>query len=437
MARKTAVTKRSYTKSRRAHERALRYFPGGVNSPVRAFGNVGGNPPFIQSGKGAIISDVDDNQYIDYVGSWGPLILGHAHPKVVAAISMAAKKGASFGAPTEAETKLAVEITKRVPSMERLRLVNSGTEATMSALRLARGVTGRDKIIKFDGCYHGHADSLLVKAGSGALTFGSPDSAGVPADFAKHTLVAQFNNLDSVAALFKSNPGGIAALIVEPVAGNMGCVPPEPGFLEGLRELCNRHGALLIFDEVMTGFRVAYGSAQARFKIKPDLTCLGKVVGGGLPLAVYGGRGDLMKKISPEGAVYQAGTLSGNPLAVAAGLATLAELKPASYRTLEARGKALERGLAKTFKSAGVPAQVQRVGAMMCVYFSETPVKSFADVQASNLKFFTPFFWGMLEEGVYLAPSPYEAGFLSLAHTDALIARTVKAAERVLGRLCA
>ena len=427
--------KKSHAKSRRAHQRALRSLPGGVNSPVRAFGNVGGNPPFIASGKGAKITDIDGNTYIDYVGSWGPLILGHAHPKVVKAIEKAAKSGASFGAPTEAESELAEEIRRRVPSVERLRLVNSGTEATMSALRLARGATGRDKIIKFEGCYHGHADSLLVKAGSGALTHGSPDSAGVPRDFAKHTLVAEFNNLHSVSKLFRRNRKEIAAVIVEPVAGNMGCVPPEAGFLEGLRELCTRHGALLIFDEVMTGFRVARGGAQQRFKIKPDLTCLGKVVGGGLPLAAYGGRADLMSKISPEGPVYQAGTLSGNPLAVAAGLATLKELTPASYRTLEARGKVLEKGLASAFKEAGVPAQVQRVGAMMCTYFSESPVRSFADVQRSNLEFFTPFFWGMLEEGIYLAPSPYEAGFLSLAHSQAQIQATIQAARRVLRAL--
>jgi glutamate-1-semialdehyde 2,1-aminomutase len=410
--------------------RARRVIPGGVNSPVRAFRAVGGEPLFIARGEGAFVFDVDGNRYIDYVGSWGPLIFGHAHPRVVEAVSRAARAGTSFGAPTEAEVRLAETVIEAMPSMDMVRFVNSGTEATMSALRVARAFTGRDKIVKFAGGYHGHADMLLVAAGSGALTLGTPDSPGVPAAATAQTLVAPYNDLDAVRAVFSRHAGQIAAVIVEPVAGNMGCVPPVPGFLEGLLALTREGGALLIFDEVMTGFRVAYGGAQALYGITPDLTCLGKIVGGGLPAAAYGGRRDVMELVSPSGPVYQAGTLSGNPLAMAAGLAQLELLRePGTYERLERAGAALAQGIGEAAGAAGVVVVQTRVGSMFCTFFTDAPVVDEASAKASDTQRFAAFFRRMLARGVYLAPSQFEAGFLSLAHTDELIARTVEAAR--------
>lgn len=415
-------------------ERARRSIPGGVNSPVRAFKAVGGTPPFIQRGEGCRIWDVDGNEYIDYVGSWGPLLLGHARLEVVEAVTRAAVDGMSFGAPTAGEVELAELICELVPSVEVVRLVNSGTEACMSAIRLARGATGRDKIIKFAGCYHGHADSFLIEAGSGAATFGIPSSPGVTAGTAHDTLNAHFNDLDSVDALLNANEGHVAAIIVEPVAGNMGCVPPQSGFLEGLRERCDRHGAVLIFDEVMTGFRVSRGGAQERYGITPDLTTLGKVVGGGMPMAAYGGREDLMRHIAPNGSVYQAGTLSGNPLAVAAGTATLNILRDDTglYDRLESTAARLERGVMSSLSSAGVTAQPQRVGAMHCLYFNDGPVTDWDSAAHSDTDAFNRYFHSMLESGIYIAPSQYEAGFVSNAHTDADIDTTIDAVETAL-----
>lgn len=422
-------------KSAAAFEESRQYFPGGVNSPVRNFAMVGGIPLFIGSAKGALIRDIDGNEFIDYVGSWGPMILGHAHPAVVKAVQQAASKGTSYGAPTLAETKLAGAVQARFPSIERMRFVSSGTEATMSALRLARGATGRPKIIKFEGCYHGHGDSLLVKAGSGALTHGAPDSAGVPAEIAEHTLVARYNNLDSVKTLLDANREMVACVIVEPVAGNMGCVPPEKGFLKGLRQLCTKHGALLIFDEVMTGFRVHPGGAQALYKIKPDLTCLGKIVGGGMPLGLYGGRADIMAHVSPDGLVYQGGTLSGNPVAVAAGLATLKGLTNAAHEKLAANGDFLLDSLREVIRETGVPATINRVGAMFTIFFTNRKVQSYADVAGADHERFGAFFRGMLAEGVYLAPSPFEACFLSTAHSKSQLQKTIRAARKVLKAL--
>jgi len=426
------------TGSEQLFERAQARIPGGVNSPVRAFRGVGGTPPFIASASGASITDVDGRRYLDYVGSWGPMILGHQHPAVVEAIRSQALVGMSYGAPTELEVQMAELLCERVPHLESVRMCNSGTEATMSALRLARGATGRDYILKFEGCYHGHADALLVKAGSGLLTFGVPTSPGVPADYARYTLTATYNDLASVAAQFAARPGAIAAVIVEPVAGNMNCVPPADGFLAGLRELCDRDGALLIFDEVMTGFRVHKRCATGRYGIRPDLTALGKIVGGGLPVGAFGGRRDLMQQLAPVGPIYQAGTLSGNPLAMAAGLALLRALDDdAIYATLEQRTARLLDGLQQAADAAGVPFTTTRVGSMFGLYFlarsggqgSGAAIRGFADVCACNADAFRLFFHAMLEAGVYLAPSAFEAGFVSAAHGIAEIDETIRAAE--------
>ncbi len=417
-------------------ERARVHIPGGVNSPVRAFGSVGGVPRFFKRGKGAYVWDANDKRYIDYVGSWGPLILGHADDEVIAAVQQAAVNGMSFGAPTEAEIELADMLCSMLPSMEMARLVSSGTEATMSALRLARGFTGRDKIVKFEGCYHGHADSLLVKAGSGLLTFGNPSSAGVPAAVANDTLVLPYNDCQQLIDLFSRMGDQIAAIILEPIAGNMNLVQPSAEFLATLQSVTHQHGALLIYDEVMTGFRVGPQCAQGLHGIKPDLTTLGKVVGGGMPLAVFGGRRDVMEKLAPLGPVYQAGTLSGNPVAVAAGLTTLRRIsQPGFYDRLGERTRALVDGLLKVSRETGQLFSAQSVGGMFGFYFSQSIPHSFADVMASDRDRFNRFFHGMLEEGVYFAPSAFEAGFVSDSHTDADIAETIKAAGRVFQRL--
>ncbi len=409
---------------------AQNIFPGGVNSPVRAWRGVGGEPRFIARGAGAKIYDVDGNEYLDYVGSWGPLILGHAPPRVVAAIQDAATRGTSFGAPCELEIELGRRITRALPSIEMLRFVSSGTEATMSAIRLARAFTRRDQIVKFDGGYHGHADFLLAKAGSGVATLALPDSAGVPAPIAATTLLAPYNDLDAVARLFDAHRDEIAAVIVEPVAGNMGVVPPQPGFLAGLRDLTRAHGALLIFDEVITGFRVAWGGAQSLYNVQPDLTCLGKIIGGGLPVGAYGGRRDLMQHIAPLGPVYQAGTLSGNPLAMAAGIATLDAIAdaPSAYAQLEARGAQLERGLRDAARAAKIPVTINRVGSLLTAFFAESPISNYQLAKTSDTQRYARFFHGMLERGIYLAPSQFEATFISLAHTEEDVARTVDAA---------
>jgi glutamate-1-semialdehyde 2,1-aminomutase len=405
-------------------ERAQRVIPGGVNSPVRAFRSVGGTPPFIARGQGSRVFDVDGHEYIDYVGSWGPLLLGHRHPAVIEALREVLEIGTSFGAPTEREVELAEMIREAMPSMEMLRLVNSGTEATMSALRVARGYTGRELVVKFEGCYHGHVDSLLVKAGSGVATLGIPDTAGVPRAYADTTIALPFNSIDAVEETFKKHGDTIAAVIVEPVAGNMGCVPPVTGFLQYLRERTAQHGALLIFDEVMTGFRLAFGGAQQLFGIRPDLTTIGKVIGGGLPIAGYGGRADVMSKVAPVGPIYQAGTLSGNPLAVSAGLAVLRYLNahPETYGTLEARGAQL---------TASVPpdVKVNRIGSMFTFFFTGKPVTDYDSAKKSDTAAFGRFFHWMLEQGVYLAPSQFEAGFISAAHTEEDISTTVEAAR--------
>ncbi|MBX6771790.1 MAG: glutamate-1-semialdehyde 2,1-aminomutase [Chloroflexi bacterium] len=423
-------------RSRDLYAEACRYLAGGVDSPVRAFRAVGQHPLFISRGQGSRIYDVDGNEFIDYVASWGPLILGHAHPRVVAALSEAITRGTSFGAPTELETHLARLVVEAFPSIERVRFVNSGTEATMSALRLARGFTGREKIVKFDGCYHGHADGLLVKAGSGALTLGTPDSAGVPAGAAANTISAPYNDLETLERIFTAHRGTIAAVIVEPVAGNMGVVPPRPGFLEGLRELTRADGALLIFDEVITGFRVAYGGMQELTGIRADLTCLGKIIGGGLPVGAYGGRADVMALLAPDGPVYQAGTLSGNPLAMTAGIATLTELRqPGVYETLERRAAVLADGLAAAARDAGVPIVGTRVGSMFTTFFTDQPVVDYTSARRSDTRRYARFFHAMLEQGIYLAPSQFEAGFLSLAHSDEDVERTI-AAARVAFHAC-
>ena len=417
-------------------ERAQRRIPAGVNSPVRAFRAVGGTPPFFERAAGAHLWDAEGRRYIDYLGSWGPMVVGHTHPAVVEAVQEAASRALSFGAPTEAEIELGELLCRLVPSVELVRLVSSGTEATMTAVRLARGFTGRSLIVKFEGCYHGHADSLLVKAGSGALTFGNPSSAGVPADTAAHTAVLDYNNLSQVDSLFDAQGANIAGVIVEPVAGNMNLVLPAKGFLEKLRERCTRHGAVLILDEVMTGFRVALGGAQARFGIRPDLTTLGKVIGGGLPVGAVGGRREIMERIAPLGPVYQAGTLSGNPVAVAAGLATLKLIQEKDFfGKLEATTRSLVEGLNAAAGKAGLAFSAQSIGSMFGVYFRASPPASFAEVMQSDKERFNRFFHAMLERGVYLAPSAYEAGFVSAAHGAPEIERTLEAARAAFGEV--
>jgi glutamate-1-semialdehyde 2,1-aminomutase len=417
-------------------QKALELLPGGVNSPVRAFRAVGAEPLFFSRGAGAYLYDVDGNAFLDYIGSWGPLILGHAHPEVVAALEKALRSGTSFGACTPGEVELAEEIRRAFPAVEKVRLTNSGTEATMSAIRVARAFTRRDTIIKFEGCYHGHADYLLVKAGSGVATLGLPDSPGVPAEFARFTLALPFNDLSAVERALETRKGEIAAVIVEPVVGNMGCVPPEKGFLGGLRELTRKYGALLIMDEVMTGFRVAYGGAQERFGVQGDLTTLGKIIGGGLPVGAYGGRKDIMSLVAPEGPVYQAGTLSGNPLAVTAGLATLRLLRqPGSYSELERRGTRLAEGFRCATQKAAVAATVNQVGSMFTLFFTPQPVTNWETAKAADTAQFGRFFGAMLERGVYLPPSQFEAAFVSLAHTDEDIERTIAAAQASLTQL--
>ncbi len=425
---------------RRSHDlfvRAQQTIPGGVNSPVRAFKGVGGDPVFVERAEGPYLYDVDGRRYVDYVGSWGPMILGHAHPDVVAAVQEAARRGLSYGAPTELEIEMAERVCMLVPSVERVRMVNSGTEATMSAIRLARGFTGRDAIVKFEGCYHGHGDALLVKAGSGALTLGVPSSPGIPADLARHTLTLPYNDIDAVRDTFARMGDQIACIIVEPVAGNMNCVPPVTGFLEGLREVCDASGALLIFDEVMTGFRVGLGGAQARYGVQPDLTTLGKVIGGGMPVGAFGGRRDIMEHLAPVGPVYQAGTLSGNPLAMTAGLKTLELISaPGFFEDLERRTATLVDSILAAAGAAGVPMTANRVGGMFGLFFTAAKrVSNFEQVTACDLEAFQRFFHGMLNEGVYLAPSAFEAGFVSAAHDDAVLERTTQAAERVLASL--
>jgi len=425
------------SRSEELFSRAQQSIPGGVNSPVRAFRQVGGTPVFFARGEGACVVDADGKRYIDYVQSWGPLVLGHCHPAVIAAVQQAAASGLSFGAPTELEIRMAERVKRIVPSMELLRMVSSGTEATMSAIRLARGFTGRDRIVKFEGCYHGHADSLLVKAGSGALTLGVPSSAGVPADVAKHTVTLEHNNAQQVREYFAREGAQVACIIVEPVAGNMNCIPPEKGFLETLREVCTEHGAVLIFDEVMTGFRVALGGAQAHYGIKPDLTCLGKVIGAGLPVGAFGGRRDIMEKIAPLGPVYQAGTLSGNPLAMSAGLAMLDAIEqPGFYERLTALTARLCDGFEREAAKAGVALTTNRVGSMFGFFFTaEKNVSRFAQVGRCDIERFRRFFHLMLDEGVYLAPSAYEAGFMSGAHTEADIDASIAAAARSFAKL--
>jgi glutamate-1-semialdehyde 2,1-aminomutase len=426
----------SGARSRKLFEEAKKHIPGGVNSPVRAFRSVGGEPIFIKKAKGSKIVDADGKTYIDYVLSWGPMILGHAYPRVTAALKKAVSNGTSYGAPTESETTLARMVKRAFPSIEMVRMVSSGTEATMSAIRAARGFTGRDRILKFDGCYHGHADSLLVKAGSGVATFGLPDSPGVPADLAKHTLTVAYNDLAAVKGIAAREGERIACIIVEPVAGNMGCVPPEPGFLQGLRQVCDQYGIVLILDEVMTGFRVSYGGAQQLYKIKPDLTCLGKVIGGGLPVGAYGGKLEIMQKIAPIGPIYQAGTLSGNPLAMVAGIETLKALaKPGVYKMLEKLSADLEQGLRAAAAEAGMPVTFNRVGSMFTGFFTDQKVKDFESAKTSDTARFGRFFLSMLKNGVNLAPSQFEAAFMSLAHSKADINKTIEAARKSLRSL--
>jgi len=417
------------SRSAKLFERSLRVIPGGVNSPVRAFRSVGGKPVFIRSARGARLRDDDGNTFIDFVGSWGPMLFGHAHPRITAAVRKALRSGTSFGAPTATEASMAEAIVAMVPSVERVRLVNSGTEATMSAIRLARAFTGRDDIVKFEGCYHGHADSFLIKAGSGALTLGIPDSPGVPRDLAKHTLTCRYNDLGSVRRMANRHLGKIAAVIVEPVVGNMGCVPPEPGFLRGLRKLCDRHGMLLIFDEVMTGFRLAPGGAQEKYRIRPDLTTLGKIIGGGLPVGAYGGRKNIMAMVAPEGPVYQAGTLSGNPLAMAAGLEMLKMIreKKSLYRGLERIGGILSEGISESLDRKGIPHCINRVGSMFTLFFTSEKVVDYHSAGKADTALFGKYFREMLSRGVYLPPSQFEAAFISAAHGDAVIERTLRA----------
>ena len=422
--------------SARLWQEANRLLVGGVNSPVRAFKSVGGDPFFVASGQGATITDADGNELIDYVLSWGPLVLGHAHPRVVEAVQQAMAKGASFGIPTEAETRLAEQVVKLLPSIEKLRFVNSGTEATMSAIRLARGATGRDLVVKIEGCYHGHVDGLLVQAGSGLATFGTPTSPGIPKAHAASTLTVPFNDLEGARTVFEKHGEGIACLIIEPVAGNMGVVPPEPGYLEGLRELTSQYGALLIFDEVMTGFRVSLGGAQGRFGVTPDLTTLGKVIGGGLPVGAYGGPASIMDQLSPVGSVYQAGTLSGNPLAMAAGRATLETLvEEGLFESIEDRLAELGKGLGEIAAEAGIPVYQTQAGSMACLFFHEGPVRNYEDAAASDTARYAAFFRAMLDRGVYFAPSQFEAVFMSAAHGPEEIERTLEAARTAFNEL--
>ncbi len=416
---------------------AQKHIPGGVNSPVRAFKGVGGDPVFFKKAKGPYVYDEDDNQYIDYVGSWGPMIVGHAHPDVLKSVQQAMLNGLSFGAPTELETKMADKVCELVPSMDMVRMVSSGTEATMSALRLARGYTGRDKIVKFEGCYHGHSDSLLVKAGSGALTLGVPTSPGVPASLAELTITLSYNNIEEVKQTFKEMGKQIACIIVEPVAGNMNCIPPVAGFLEGLREVCDEYGSVLILDEVMTGFRVSLGGAQGYYNIKPDLTTLGKVIGGGMPVGAFGGKREIMQQIAPLGPVYQAGTLSGNPVAMAAGLTTLDIISlPGFYETLTKKTTTLVKGLEERAAKTNIPLTTNQAGAMFGFFFTEEKnITTFEQVCACDAERFKTFYHGMLEEGIYLAPSSYETGFVSSTHSDDDIAKTLDAAEKVFANL--
>ncbi len=425
------------TRSQQAFAQAQQYIPGGVNSPVRAFRGVGGEPFFVERGEGAYLYDLDGNRYLDYVGSWGPLILGHAHPEVVRAVQETAARGLSYGAPTELENRMAEKLCQLLPSLDMVRMVNSGTEATMSAIRLARAHTGRDKIVKFEGCYHGHADALLVKAGSGALTFGSPSSPGVPADTTQHTLTLEYNNPDQVREVFQERGGEIACIIVEPVAGNMNCVPPLPGFLETLREVCDQAGSVLIFDEVMTGFRVGLNGAQGLYGLRPDLTAMGKVIGGGLPVGAFGGRRDIMEKLSPLGPVYQAGTLAGNPVAMSAGLATLELIsRPGFYQELTAKTRRLVEGVSRRAAEAGIPLTANSVGAMFGFFFTDAPtVSNFSQVSACDTQRFGKFFNAMLKQGVYLAPSAFEAGFVSQAHGEEELTLTLDAAGKAFGEL--
>ncbi len=425
------------SRSQELFEQALYHIPGGVNSPVRAFRGVGGDPVFVERASGAYFYDPDGNRYIDYVGSWGPMILGHAHPAVISTVQKTVQNGLSFGAPTAIETEMANKVCELVPSMDMVRMVSSGTEATMSAIRLARGYTGRDNILKFEGCYHGHSDSLLVKAGSGALTLGEPSSPGVPASLAEHTLTLDYNNLEQVQELFDKMGEQIACIIVEPVAGNMNCIPPVAGFLEGLRELCDQYGSVLIFDEVMTGFRVSLGGAQGYYGITPDLTTLGKIIGGGMPVGAFGGKREIMEKIAPLGPVYQAGTLSGNPVAMAAGLQTLELIAtPGFYDILSAITEKLASGLVAQAEKAGVPLTYNQIGGMFGIFFTDAPaVENFAQATACDQEAFKQFFHSMLDHGIYMAPSSYEAGFVSSAHSDDDISATLEAAETAFAEL--
>ena len=426
----------NFTNSQSLFEQALKIIPGGVNSPVRACKSVGADPLFIERGEGCLIYDADGNRFIDYIGSWGPLILGHRHPAVVDAITAVLERGTSFGAPTDLEIQLAEMVIEAVASVDLVRMVNSGTEATMSAIRLARGVTGRDLVIKFDGCYHGHADTLLVAAGSGVATLGIPGSPGVPEAVAQSTVSLPFNDIEAIKKVMADKGDKVACVVVEPVAGNMGLVAPEDGFLKTLRELTEMHGTVLIFDEVMTGFRVAYGGAQSLYDIRPDLTCFGKVIGGGLPVAAYGGKKEIMSQIAPQGSIYQAGTLSGNPIAMAAGIATLKQLqKPGVYEALNERSKRLITGLGHAAKKAGVAARVGHVGSMMGMFFTDRNVANFDDAKTCDLELFSNFYQGMRQHGIYIAPSQFEVLFLSTAHSDEHVDATIDAAQQVLEKL--
>lgn len=419
-----------FNNSRELFARANKVIPGGVNSPVRAFRSVGGEPPFIRKASGSLIYDEDGNEYIDFVSSWGPMILGHAHPRVVAAIASVLERGTSYGAPTALEVEMAERIVKTFPSIDMVRMTSSGTEAAMSAIRLARGYTGRDKVIKFDGCYHGHCDGLLVKAGSGGMTFGTPDSAGVPADYARHTLNLPFSDLEAVRMTVGNNPGQVACIILEPAAGNMGVIPPAPGFLQGLRQISQEEGIVLIFDEVITGFRIAPGGAQELYGVVPDMTCLGKIIGGGMPVGAFGGKREIMARLSPDGPVYQAGTLSGNPVAMSAGLATLKVLEePGAYETLEEKSAFLSQGLEEAARDVGVAVCFHRVGSMMTAFFTDQEVKDYISARTCDTQRFARFHREMLIRGVYLAPSQFEATFVSLAHSQEDLERTIKAAR--------